>query len=171
MAQSSSKEKSRIDLPEIQRLIRMIEKSPITEFQLEDKDLKIKISKNGTSGQPLQTVVQQQPLPITAAPAAAAAPQPAAEPPAEAPAAPGKNIVEIKAPMVGTFYRAPSPDADPYVTVGDRIESSTVMCIIEAMKLMNEVEAEVTGRIVEILVENAQPVEFNQILFRIDTSG
>jgi len=98
-------------------------------------------------------------------PAAAAAP--AAEPAAP----PQKQLYELKSPMVGTFYRSPSPDADPYVRVGDLVEPGKVLCIVEAMKLMNELECEVHGRIAEILIENVQPVEFGQVLFRIDTTA
>ncbi|MBU0690701.1 acetyl-CoA carboxylase biotin carboxyl carrier protein [bacterium] len=160
-----------MDLPEIQKLIRIIEKSPITVFELEDKDLKIKISKNGSHSPVVQTVMSS-PIPASlSAPSYSAAT--AAEAPAAAEKAPvvSKNIVEIKAPMVGTFYRAPSPDADPYVNVGDRVEPNRVLCIIEAMKLMNEVEAELSGRIVEACVENAEPVEYGQVLFRVDITG
>ncbi|MCC6475482.1 acetyl-CoA carboxylase biotin carboxyl carrier protein [bacterium] len=166
------KEKSRLDLVELQKLIRMIERSPITEFELVENDLKIRISKNGSEH---THVIAAPAMPQYAMPAAmpAVLPQAPAAPVAAAPApvAPSGNLIEIKAPMVGTFYRAPSPDTDPYVRVGDSIEPGKVLCIIEAMKLMNEIEAEVRGRIVEIMVENAQPVEFGQILFRIETSG
>jgi acetyl-CoA carboxylase biotin carboxyl carrier protein len=166
----SAKDKSRLDLPEIQKLIRMIEKSPITVFELEDKDLRIKISKNGGEHPFIQTMMPM-PVPNAApiqtmdhAPDSAAARE-------QTSSASRKSIVEIKAPMVGTFYRAPSPDADNYVSMGDYVEPPRVLCIIEAMKLMNEVEAEVKGKIVEICVENAEPVEYNQVLFRVDTSA
>jgi acetyl-CoA carboxylase biotin carboxyl carrier protein len=89
---------------------------------------------------------------------------------AEVQEAPEGNYVEITSPMVGTFYRAPAPEAPPYVTVGGRIEEGTVLCIIEAMKLMNELEADVSGTIVKIMVENAEPVEFGQVLFLVDPS-
>jgi acetyl-CoA carboxylase biotin carboxyl carrier protein len=160
----STKDKSRLDLPEIQKLIRMIEKSPITVFELEDKDLKIKISKNGGEHSVIQTMM---PMPVSGA-----APMPILDHAQDSTtAAHRKSIVEIKAPMVGTFYRASSPDADPYVSLGDHVEPIRVLCIIEAMKLMNEVEAEVKGKVVEVCVENAEPVEYNQVLFRIDTSA
>ena len=81
------------------------------------------------------------------------------------------SLVEVKSPMVGTMYRAPAPDAEPYIRVGDKVEQGKVLCIVEAMKLMNELESEVSGRVVEICVENAQPVEFGQVLFRIDTAA
>lgn len=168
----STKDKTRLDLPEIQKLIRIIEKSPITVFELEDKDLKIKISKNGSHSPVVQSVMSS-PLPAPMATpsfAPTAAPAEVQASPEKAPVV-SKNIVEIKAPMVGTFYRAPSPDADPYVNVGDRIEPNRVLCIIEAMKLMNEVEAELSGKIIEVCVENAEPVEYGQVLFRIDITG
>lgn len=152
-----------MDIREIQRLIKMIERSPITEFEIEEKGLKIRISKIENHGEP--TVVYSPSL-------SPAAPQlPTAEPsPALPPAAPKAGVVEVKSPMVGTFYRTPSPDADTYVRVGDHIEPGRVLCIVEAMKLMNEIESEVSGTIIEILAENAQPVEFDQVLFRVDTS-
>jgi acetyl-CoA carboxylase biotin carboxyl carrier protein len=162
-------ERSRLDLQEIKRLIELIERSPITEFELVEKDLRIRISKNGSAVAAVHEVAMPvAPLPV--APAASPAPAPTAEPVAPA-AEPQKQLHEVKSPMVGTFYRSPSPDADPYVRVGDPVEPGKVLCIVEAMKLMNELECEVRGRIVEILVENAQPVEFGQPLFRIDTSS
>jgi len=88
-------------------------------------------------------------------------------PPAPA-AAPPKNVHEVRSPIVGTFYRAPAPEADPYVEVGEVVQPKAVMCIIEAMKLMNEIETDVGGRVVKILVENGQPVEYNQVLFLIE---
>ena len=106
------------------------------------------------------------PAPAAPAPAADAAPAPAA---AEAPAS-ASNLIDVTSPMVGTFYRAPAPDAPSYVDVGGRIGEGDTLCIIEAMKLMNELESEVSGTVVEICVENAQPVEFGQVLFRVDPS-
>jgi len=173
MSTRTSKEKPRIDIAEIQKLIRMIERSPINEFELVENDLKIRISKNGASGSVTMVSAPQMPnlAPMgypTQAPIMHAAPSvapTAATTPAPVPSA---NTVEIKAPMVGTFYRAPSPDTDPYVRVGDIVEPGKVLCIIEAMKLMNEIEAEFKGRVVDVLVENAQPVEFGQAMFRIE---
>jgi acetyl-CoA carboxylase biotin carboxyl carrier protein len=98
------------------------------------------------------------------------APAPAA-PPAAAPASAEDRLVKVVSPMVGTFYRAPAPDADPYVEVGDRIDAGQTVCIIEAMKLMNEIESEVRGRVAKIAVENGQPVEYGQVLFLIDPQG
>ena len=108
------------------------------------------------------------PAPVYAAPPPLAAPQEAE--PREAPRA-GSTLKDIKSPMVGTFYRAPEPGADPYVKVGSRITSGQTVCIIEAMKIMNEIEAEITGVVREVCVDDAQPVEFGQVLFRVDPNG
>lgn len=164
-------EKTRFDLHEIKKLVELIERSPISEFELVEKDLRIRISKNGSA--PAVTGVQAPiavPIPIQpSAPAAATPSAPPSPPPAAE--APPRQLIEVKSPMVGTFYRAPSPDAEPYIRIGDVVEPGKVLCIVEAMKLMNELECEVRGKIAEILVENAQPVEFGQVLFCIDTSG
>ena len=160
-------EKGRLELQEIKRLIEMIERSPITEFELVDKDLRIRISKNGRESAQV----------ITSAPAAVVSVPLAVPGDGLAPAAPlpvpakTASLHEVKSPMVGTMYRAPAPDADPYVRVGDMVEPGKVLCIVEAMKLMNELECEVSGKIVEICVENAQPVEFGQVLFRIEAAS
>ncbi|MDD5087390.1 MAG: acetyl-CoA carboxylase biotin carboxyl carrier protein [bacterium] len=164
-------EKARFDLSEIKKLVELIERSPISEFELVEKDLRIRISKNGSApltgaGMPVP-ISAPVPVPLSA-PAVMAPPAPLSPPSTEAPP---QKLLEVKSPMVGTFYRAPSPDAEPYVRIGDNVEPGKVLCIVEAMKLMNELESEVRGRIAEILVENAQPVEFGQILFRIDTSA
>jgi acetyl-CoA carboxylase biotin carboxyl carrier protein len=116
---------------------------------------------NAGSGGGGHVVVAHAPATGGHAPAAAA-------PPAGAPAAPPSHLVEIKSPMVGTFYSAPEPGAEPYVKVGSRVATGQVVCIIEAMKIMNEIESEVAGVVREILTENAQPVEFGQPLFRVD---
>jgi acetyl-CoA carboxylase biotin carboxyl carrier protein len=114
----------------------------------------------------------QRPLPVTVPLAAApAAPAVTAAAPAAQPSTAGSNLVTVEAPMVGTFYRAPSPGAEPYVREGDLVKPGQVLGIIEAMKLMNEIEARVGGRVVKILVENAQPVEYGQPLFLIDPAG
>lgn len=167
MAASRPKvEKGRFDLQEIKKLIELIERSPITEFELVDKDLRVRISKNGGRGAGAHEAIMPVPQnDVSGVPAASAAAIPAL------PVETKKQLYELKSPMVGTFYRSPSPDAEPYVRVGDSVEPGKVLCIVEAMKLMNELECEVRGRIAEICVENAQPVEFGQILFRIDTSA
>jgi len=156
-----------MDLNLLKRLIRMVERSEITDFEVEEGDLKVKISKtNGT----IQQIVAQPQAAVApqAVPAAPAAP-PQAEQKEEAKSEEdGKNYYEIRSPIVGTFYRAPAPDADPYVQVGDSITPGSVLCIVEAMKLMNEIESDVSGKIVRILAENATPVEFNQPLFLVE---
>ncbi len=152
-----------MDLNLIKRLIRVVEKSDITEFSISEGDVKIKISKN--NGRVAQVVTN---VPVQA-PATTTHP-PVSESKTESPAveeAKAENTHEVRSPIVGTFYRAPAPDADPYVKVGDHVSAGTVLCIVEAMKLMNEIESDVTGTIEQILVENATPVEYNQPLFVI----
>lgn len=168
MATRPPKEKTRLDLNEIQKLVRMIERSPINEFELVENDLKIRISKNGHGTVTMMPAQQMQTMAPIAYPTTAPTALPIAPAISETKPAHSANLVEIKAPMVGTFYRAPSPDADAYVRVGDMVEPGKVLCIIEAMKLMNEIEAEVKGRIVDIVAENALPVEFGQVMFRIE---
>ena len=154
-----------MDIKEIRQLIKIVESSQINEFEIEEKDKRIKITKMSAG-----TVTVTQ-APAMAAPMPAAAPAPAAAPQAETSTpetAKNDKLVEVRSPMVGTFYRAPAPDADPYTEVGKTVKPGDVLCIVEAMKLMNEIESEVSGKIVDILVENAQPVEFNQVLFVIE---
>jgi acetyl-CoA carboxylase biotin carboxyl carrier protein len=152
---------------EIQELVRIVEKSNIAEIELTRWwGYKVRIRK---SVGPVAMQPQVAEYAVHAAPAPTPAPPPiAAAQPAEP--APSNNFVEIKAPMVGTFYRAPAPEAAPYVKEGDVVSKGQVLCIIEAMKLMNEIEAEVSGRIVKVLVDNAKPIEYNQPLFLIDPS-
>ncbi len=158
----------------IKKLIKLVEDSEIECLEVSNWGRKIRIThrlsatSNGHSAtnvvipQPVTAAPAPAPQPITAPPAVEAQPQPADN---------KSNLVEIKSPMVGTFYSAPAPDADPYVSVNEKVTSGQVVCIVEAMKLMNEIESEVSGRIVEILGENGKPVEFGQILFRIDPKG
>ena len=162
-------ERGRLELQEIKRLIEMIERSPITEFELVDRDLRIRISKNGKETAQIVTAPAMA-MPVIAAPAAVSSTD-GAQPVATAGPAKSATLFEVKSPMVGTMYRAPAPDAEPYVRVGDMVEPGKVLCIVEAMKLMNELECETSGRIVEICVENAQPVEFGQVLFKIESSA
>ncbi len=154
-------------LKEIRQLIKMVEDSNISEIEIEEEGRKLKISKkiaanNGTAkAAELQMVAAAPQMP-------AATPQaPEIEPAAPKPEEPKSELYEVRSPMVGTFYRSPSPDADPYIQVGQSIAVGQTLCIVEAMKLMNEIESEISGKVVEILVDNAQPVEFNQVLFRI----
>jgi len=163
-----------MDLKEIKQLIKMVESSNINEIEIEEEGKKLRITKSFSSNgnvQILQAPPQQLAMPQPAA-APAPAPLPAAEVSAEsaAPAAKKDNIVEVRSPMVGTFYRAPAPDADPYVEIGQTVAVGQTLCIVEAMKLMNEIESEVAGKVVDIMVENAQPVEYNQVLFLIEKS-
>jgi len=152
---------------EIRELVKIAEESNIGELEVTYWwGRKIRISKTASSVAVARSgAVEVVTVPAQAAPAAGAAEAETAA----APAIPDK-LVPVKAPMVGTFYRAPSPDADPYVREGDVVSQGQVLCIIEAMKLMNEIEAEVSGKIVKIMVENARPVEYNQVLFMVDPS-
>jgi acetyl-CoA carboxylase biotin carboxyl carrier protein len=147
---------------ELRELIRIVEESEIEEVEISHLWKKIRISKR--SGIPAGPALAAPGVPLAAAP-----PPPAADKMEEAKTAPDEedvtDLVPIKSPMVGTFYAAPAPDADPYVKNGDRISKGTVVCIVEAMKLMNEIRSEVEGRLVKILVENGQPVEYGQTLF------
>jgi acetyl-CoA carboxylase biotin carboxyl carrier protein len=153
------------ELGELRQLIRLVQRTGIGELELAAGGRSVRISANAG-----QVVVNESPAPLPRAghaPAgAAAAAPPAAEP---APAAdPAAKYKAIASPMVGTFYRAPAPDADPFIEVGDVVEVGQTVCIIEAMKLMNEIEAEMKGRVVQVLVENAQPVEFGQKLILVE---
>ena len=146
-----------------------MKKNSISDFEMEKEGFKIKLRR--TDGTKTEDVQVQHYLPPTSAapipmPAAApAAPAPAAATPVEEPAA--SNDPEIKSPMIGTFYSAPSPESESYVEIGDHVSADTVVCIVEAMKVMNEIKAEISGVITEILSENGNPVEFGQPLFRV----
>ena len=155
-----------MDLKDIKAIIDLMRKNSVSEFELEKDDFKIRL-KRGTNGS--ATAVASEDAPgLTYAPALAVpAPGSAAPPP---PPVPASNEVEIKSPMIGTFYRAPSPESAPYVEVGVEVNPDTVVCIIEAMKVMNEIKAEAKGVITQAMVENAKPVEFGQPLFKIRPS-
>lgn len=153
-----------MDLKDIKAIIDLMKKNSVSEFELEKQDFKIRL-KRGTNGGP-QTVTGEE------SPAVVYATQPAMiAAPAVAPAAPSapdaSTDAEIKSPMIGTFYRAPSPESGSYVEIGTEVNPDTVVCIIEAMKVMNEIKAEVKGVITQVLVENAKPVEFGQPLFKV----
>ncbi len=162
-----------MDIKEIQELIKFVSKSGVSEVEIESKGFKITIKtppyKRG--GQPEVQIVQAvAPQSADFAPHAPAAHQPAAETPlakAEAPAE-NDNYEEVKSPMIGTFYRSSSPEKPPFVGVGDEVKKGDTICIIEAMKLFNEIEAEVSGRIVKVLVDDSTPVEYDQPLFLIE---
>ncbi len=161
-----------MDIREVQNLIKLVSKSGVSEVKIEYNDYKLTIKNKS------EAAVQQV---VTAVPAAVPAAIPQATPVASAPAAPTapaaqapaneideSKYITIKAPIIGTFYRKPAPDKPPYVEVGDSINEGDIVCIIEAMKLFNEIESEVSGKIVKVLVEDATPVEFDQPLFLVE---
>lgn len=160
-----------MDLKEIQNLIKFVSNTGVAEVKLETGDVKITIRTTLEGNTPEITYVQQaapvqqaMSAPVAAAPVAAAPAAPAA------PAEDNSKFVTIKSPMIGTFYRKPSPDKAPFVEVGSTIGKGDVLCVVEAMKLFNEIEAEVSGKIVKILVDDMSPVEFDQPLFLVDPS-
>jgi len=161
-----------MDLKEIQNLIKFVAKSGASEVKLEMEDIKITI-KTGSESE--TTIVHQMPgsvaLPQTAAPIAQTAEQeaPAVES-SDATSNEGSKYVTIKSPIIGTFYRKPAPDKSVFVEVGDMISEGDVLCVIEAMKLFNEIESEISGKIVKVLVDDSSPVEFDQPLFLVDPS-
>lgn len=165
-----------MDIKEIQNLIKFVAKSGATEVKLEMDDFKITIKTTEEPGATaertlpmMQHMPAMQPMPMAQQPVAA---QPAA--PAAAEKTEGKDdeskYITVKSPIIGTFYRKPSPDKAPFVEVGDSIKTGDVVCVIEAMKLFNEIESEVSGKIVKVLVDDASPVEFDQPLFLVDPS-
>lgn len=158
-----------MDFKQIQELIKMVNKSNIGEVSIEQKDFKITVKQKEDQVTQVVTAapLQAAPVPVAAAPVA---PAPAAPAAAEKPkaAAPADNLITIKSPMIGTFYRKSSPDKPNFVEVGSDIAPGSVVCIIEAMKLFNEIESEVKGRIVKVLVEDASPVEYDQPLFLVE---
>ena len=163
-----------MDASELQKLIELMNDNDLLELELEEEGKKVRLKKKppkGESSAPPVVVAQPAAMPMpmhmqvpTEVPAAGAAP--AATESGES--APPSNAVTIKSPMVGTFYRSSSPDSDAFVDVGSEVDAETVTCIIEAMKVMNEIKAEVSGKIVEILVQNGEPVEFGQPLFAVE---
>lgn len=161
---------------EIRDLIDFISKSGLNEVSIETEELKIAIKRDAETRVIERSAAAPAPAPAAPAPAAASAPAPspsAEAPKAEAPASSSSsegNYVEVKSPMIGTFYRSSNPDTPPFVSVGDKIEKGQTVCIVEAMKLFNEIESEVSGTIVKVMVENASPVEYDQVLFLVDPS-
>jgi acetyl-CoA carboxylase biotin carboxyl carrier protein len=151
-----------MDIKEIQELIKFVAKSGVSEVSIDRKDFKITIKAQGNA--PALINMQAAPVQVAASPAPVAAP---AATPAAAPAE-NANLITIKSPMIGTFYRSGSPDKPSFVNVGDKIGPGNVLCVIEAMKLFNEIESEVSGKIVKILVDNASPIEYDQPLFLVE---
>jgi acetyl-CoA carboxylase biotin carboxyl carrier protein len=156
-----------MDIKQIQDLIRFVSKSGVNEVSIEQDDFKITIKTNQNPTFVTATVPAAAPVHQTVAAAPVSAPETA---PSAAPAAAAdtSNYITIKSPMIGTFYRSASPEKPFFVNVGDEISTGTVICIVEAMKLFNEIESEVSGRIVKILVDNASPVEYDQPLFLVE---
>jgi acetyl-CoA carboxylase biotin carboxyl carrier protein len=156
-------QKNPMDLKDIKAIVDLMKKNSISEFELEKQEFKIRL-KRGTNGG-VQNVIYDEPQMVQGGYLPQTGHMGTGQPPALPPAA--TNEIEIKSPMVGTLYRAPSPEAGHYVEIGAEVNAETVVCIIEAMKVMNEIKAEVRGVITQILVENAKPVEFGQPLFKI----
>ena len=156
-----------MDIKQIQELVKLVNKSNIGELSIEKSDFKITIKQKKQSVQQFVPTVQQQaPQPLQTLSEATPAPSSAKK--QELPGAKADNLLTIKSPMIGTFYRQPGPDKPIFVNVGDEVEEGQVVCIIEAMKLFNEIESEVSGTIVKVLVEDASPVEFDQPLFLVE---
>ena len=158
-----------MNLAQIQELIKFVAKSGVSEVALEQKDFKITIKAQDQKSrvqEVIQVAVPQVAAPVIAAPVATA-PAAVSAPAASEPVTSSKTI-EIKSPMIGTFYRSSSPDKPPFVEVGSDIKAGTTVCVIEAMKLFNEIEAEITGKIVKVLVNDATPVEYDQPLFLVE---
>ena len=157
-----------LDFGELRQLVAALDQTDIAELTLKNPQFELTLRKATAPSQSVvvtaDTAAPVAPPPVAAPVAAPVAPEPTPSPGA------ASDLTEITSPMVGTFYRAPGPDESPFVSVGDRIQSGQTVCIIEAMKLMNELEAEITGEVVEILVDNAEPVEFGQPLMRVKTS-
>lgn len=166
MAEKPNSKQNPFDVKNIHELVRLMTKHSLSELDLQDGDKKVRLKRD--SG------IYYAPAPVAAIPAPAPA-QVASQSPAAAepkPAAPvASNLIEIKSPTPGTFYAQEKPTSPPYVTKGAKVTPATIVCQIEAMKLFNEIPAECSGTIVEILVENKQPVEYGQVLFRVDPNG
>ena len=167
---AGSKPAASVNMDELRELIALLRDNGLSELELENEGFRVRLRRDSASA------VRMVELPLTSAPAPAPA-QPAPPPPAAGPSHPGthasteashdQDLHIIPSPIVGTFYRSPSPTADSFVKIGSNVEPETVVCIIEAMKLMNEIQAEATGEVVKIYVENGQPVEYGQPLFGI----
>lgn len=160
-----------MDLNYVKKLIKLLSESNVQELEIEEEGKKIRLTKSrpesalaALAAPPTFSYQVPASVPAAGPQAAPAAPEP--PPPAAGPAR--EHLHEVKSPIVGTFYRAPAPDAAPFIQVGSSVEPGTVLCIVEAMKLMNEIECDVAGRVAKILVENGQPVEYDQTLFLVE---
>ena len=159
-----------MEYKQIQELVKMINKSNISELSIKDGEFEITIKQeSGLTGTPVMyaqpAMAAPQAEPVMQAPAPATASAPAATP---APAANNDKLHTIKSPMIGTFYRSPSPDKPPFVNVGDEIKPGMPLCIVEAMKLFNEIESEVSGKVVKVLIDEASPIEYDQPMFIVE---
>lgn len=154
-----------MDLNLIKKLIKILEASEVTDLEVEENGTRVKLAKKVRVTQAVTIPQQQMALPLNQQTSVSVSKTEEKKSAEET-----SNLHEIKSPIVGTFYRAPAPDADAYVQVGDVVSSGTVLCIVEAMKLMNEIESDISGKIVKILVDNGKPVEYNQPLFLIEKS-
>ncbi len=157
-----------MDLKQIKQIIELIKRSELTEFEFEEEGFKIKV-KRGAGGQPVimtPAALSANPFPVVSTPAQTATPVQTAVPGTTA-QADDTGFAYVKSPMVGTFYKSASPETPAFVNVSSKVEEKTVVCIIEAMKIMNEIQAETKGTVVEVLVENGQPVEYGQRLFKV----
>jgi len=157
-----------MNIDEITRIAELMTAHDLTEFLVEGQDLKLSLRRNRKGQEAAPVAVAAAPA---AVPAAAPAAVPAAAPAAPAAAAPAKRGPTIDSPIVGTFYASPSPDAQPFIKAGDKVTEETVVCIVEAMKVMNEIKAEKRGVVRKVLVENAKPVEFGQPLFELEENA
>lgn len=155
-----------MDIRKIKKLIELVEESGIAELEITEGEESVRIHRGGSQSAPMH--YQFPPQQMQHAPAPAPAPAPAAAPASEAPAAPEISGHVMKSPMVGTFYAAPAPGSPDFVTVGQQVKAGETLCIVEAMKMMNQIEADKGGVIKQILVENGEPVEFDQPLFVIE---
>jgi acetyl-CoA carboxylase biotin carboxyl carrier protein len=154
-----------VDLKDIKAIIDLMRKNSISEFELERQDFKIRLKRGPNGGGAVQVPYDETAM--MALPSAQSVTATLAAPVPSAPASAVSNEQDVKSPMIGTFYRAPSPESGPYVEVGTEVSPETVVCIIEAMKVMNEIKAECKGVITQVLTENAKPVEFGQPLFKV----
>ncbi len=171
-----------MEYKEIQDILKLVNKTDLTEVEIEKKDFKLIIRRKLPESNVIYTNPQSQAMPP--AQVAALSPQVLPQTPAatvaaeqqptvqkEAETKPDSELYSFKSPMIGTFYRAASPENDPFIKVGDHVQKGQVLCIIEAMKLFNEIESEIEGKVVKIILDNAQPVEYDQVLFLIDPNG
>jgi len=151
-----------MDIAELKKLVKLMNENELVELEIEEQGAKVRLKKAPSIA---GFAAQAAALPVYATPPAVAVTPPASPPPG--PVGPPPGTVEIRSPIVGTFYKSASPDSAPYVAVGDRLKPDSVVCIIEAMKVMNEIKAEVAGEVVEILADNGEAVEYDQVLFRV----